>query len=176
MISDMDTEVTLLPVEEDDLPLLEKLTWDPETAGEFERFGWFDRRRWRRGWAENCLLGMDGGALAVVRDGERLGFMNWRRRQAGPVAYSWIIGIALLPAARGLGYGTQAHRLLVRYLFAHTPVHRIEAATDIENVAEQRVLEKAGFTREGVLRGIGWRDGGWRDGVTYSILRTDPPA
>jgi RimJ/RimL family protein N-acetyltransferase len=56
------------------------------------------------------------------------------------------------------------------------PVHRIEAATDIENVAEQRVLEKAGFTREGVLRGIGWRDGCWRDGVTYRILRTDQPA
>ncbi len=99
--------------------------------------------------------------------------MNWNKRQAGPAAYSWVIGIALLPAARGRGYGTQAHRLLVQYLFAHTPVHRIEASTDIGNVAEQRALEKAGFTREGVLRGGAWRDGGWRDGVSYSILRTD---
>ena len=30
--------------------------------------------------------------------------------------------------------------------------------------------------REGVRRGIGWRDGAWRDGVTYSLLRTDAPA
>ena len=100
MISGMDTDLTLLPVEEDGLPLLEKLTWDPEATGEFERLGWFDRRRWRRGWAKNCLLGEDGGALAVVRDGQRLGFMNWRRRPPGPVAYSWVIGIALLPEAR----------------------------------------------------------------------------
>lgn len=81
----------------------------------------------------------------------------------------------MLPEARGRGYGTQAHRLLARYLFAHTPVHRVEASTEVGNVAEQRTLEKAGFTREGVTRGVGWRDGAWRDGVTYSLLRTDPP-
>jgi L-amino acid N-acyltransferase YncA len=34
-------------------------------------------------------------------------------------------------------------------------------------------LEKAGFTGEGISRGIGWRDGEWRDGVIYSLLRTD---
>ena len=52
-------------------------------------------------------------------------------------------------------------------------MHRIEAATEVGNVAERRALEKAGFTREGVLRGIGWRDGAWRDGMMYSLLRTD---
>jgi RimJ/RimL family protein N-acetyltransferase len=35
-------------------------------------------------------------------------------------------------------YGTTARRLLVRYLFAHTTVHRIEAATEVDNIAEQR--------------------------------------
>src|SRR6266568_770507 len=75
----------------------------------------------------------------------------------------------------GSGYGTQAHRLLARYLFAHTTVHRIEAGTEVDNIAEQKALEKAGFTREGMTRGTGWRDGAWRDGVTYSLLRTDPP-
>jgi RimJ/RimL family protein N-acetyltransferase len=32
----------------------------------------------------------------------------------------------------------------------------------------------AGFTAEGVIRAIGWREGHWRDGITYSLLRTDP--
>lgn len=63
----------------------------------------------------------------------------------------------------------------MRYLFAHTTVYRIEASTEVGNIAEQRTLEKAGFTREGVMRGIGWRDGAWRDDVLYSILRTDEP-
>jgi RimJ/RimL family protein N-acetyltransferase len=171
----MTDQVTLRPVDEDDLSILEALTQDPETAGEFARFGWFDPGRYRRRWAENGLMGEDGGTLMVVRDTDPLGFVTWRRRQTTPAAYCWSMGIALLPKARGQRYGTEAHRLLARYLFAHTTVHRIEADTEVENLAEQRALEKAGFTREGVMRGCGWRDGAWRDGVTYSLLRTDPP-
>jgi RimJ/RimL family protein N-acetyltransferase len=171
----MNDRMTLRPVGEDDLPVLADLTQDPETTGEFARFGWFDLRLWQRRWAENGLIGPDGGTLMVMDRGERLGLVNWRRRQTTPAAYCWEIGIALLPDARGHGHGTRAHRLLVRYLFAHTTAHRIEAATEVDNIAEQKALEKAGFTREGVMRGIGWRDGAWRDGVTYSLLRTDPP-
>jgi RimJ/RimL family protein N-acetyltransferase len=176
MISSVGDPIELRPATEDDLPMLEKLTWDPETAGEFAQFGWFDPRLWRRKWAENELIGDDGGVLMVVRGGERLGFVNWRRRPSTPAAYYWEIGIALLPDARGHGYGTQAHRLLARYLFAHTTAHRIEAGTEVDNIAEQKALEKAGFTREGMTRATGWRDGAWRDGVIYSLLRTDPPA
>lgn len=43
-----------------------------------------------------------------------------------------------------------------------------------KRVCEQRTLEVAGFTREGVVRSTGWEDGAWRDGMTYSLLRTDP--
>jgi RimJ/RimL family protein N-acetyltransferase len=113
--------------------------------------------------------------LIVVSGSERLGLVNWRKVQTTPAGNSWEIGVALLPRARGRGYGTQAHRLLARYLFAHTTAHRIWAGTEVDNIAEQRALEKAGFTREGVMRGAGWRDGTWRDGVTYSLLRSDPP-
>lgn len=171
----MDDSVSLRPVCEDDLPMIEALTWDPGTAGEFAQFGWFDPLLWRRGWTENRLIGPDGGMLIVVRGEDRLGLVNWRRRPTTPTAYYLTMGIALLPQARGHGFGTQAHRLLARYLFAHTPVHRIEASTEDGNVAEQRVLEKVGFTLEGMMRGVGWRDGAWRDGLIYSLLRTDPP-
>ena len=170
----MGDEIALRPVGEDDLPVLDALTQDPDKTGEFGRYGWFDPRRWRRGWDENGLISAEGGTLMVVRGDERLGMVNWRRRNTTPASFCWAMGIALLPEARGHGHGTHAHRLLVRYLFAHTTVHRIEAATEVENIAEQKALEKAGFTREGVMRGIGWRDGAWRDGVTYSLLRTDP--
>jgi RimJ/RimL family protein N-acetyltransferase len=167
--------LALTPPTEADLDLLERLTQDPASTGEFAWFGWGNALRWRSGWTENRLLGPDGGVLIVARDGDRLGFVNWRRRTATVASYYWEIGIAMLPEARGHGYGTQAQRLLARYLFAHSPAHRIEASTEAGNLAEQRSLEKAGFTREGLLRGIGWRDGAWRDGVRYSILRTDPP-
>jgi RimJ/RimL family protein N-acetyltransferase len=174
MIVLVSDEVRLRPVEEDDLALLEALTQDPETTSEFGYFGWYDLRRHRRKWAEDGLIGPDGGTLLVVVGDERVGMVNWRRRQMTPVSHCWLMGIALLPGSQGRGYGTQAHRLLARYLFAHTTVHRIQADTELDNIAEQRALEKAGFTREGVIRGAGWRDGAWRDGVTYGLLRTDP--
>jgi RimJ/RimL family protein N-acetyltransferase len=178
-----DGEVTLRPVNEDDLPVLLKSTQDPEMTGEFEWAGWHDPRVWRLRWNENGLISPDGGVLMVDLGSETpgpktpgpktLGLVSYRRHQTGPVSQRWEIGIALLPEARGHGYGTRAQRLLVDYLFAHTPVHRIEAGTEVGNVAEQRALERVGFTREGVLRGLVWRDGAWRDSVVYSILRSD---
>ncbi len=170
----MENVLTLRPVGEEDLPLLERLTQDPAAAGEFAWTGWRDLLRFRRGWAEDRLVGDDGGVLVIVRGSERLGFVSWFQVDFPP-SYYWSMGIALLPEARGKGYGTQAHQVLARYLFAHTTVHRIEGVTEAENVAEQRALEKAGFTREGVMRSVFWRDGAWRDGVMYSLLRTDQP-
>jgi RimJ/RimL family protein N-acetyltransferase len=170
----MTERVSLRPVSEDDLPILRKLTQDPQTTGEFEQYGWYAPRLFRRAWEENGLISPDGGTLMVIRGDELAGAVTWRRHETAPASHCWVLRIGLLPEARGHGYGTQAHRLVLRYLFAHTTVHRIEAATEAGNIAEQKVLEKTGFTREGVMRGIRWRDGAWRDEVLYSILRTDP--
>ena len=76
----------------------------------------------------------------VVRGDDVLGAVSWRRHETAPASHCWVLGIGLLPQARGYGYGTQAHRLLVDYLFAHTTVHRIEAATETGNIAEQKAL------------------------------------
>jgi len=122
------------------------------------------------------LLGPDGGMLLVVRDGDRVGFLSWDKVQTSRSTYCWAMGVIMAPEARGKGYGSRAHRMLVEYLFAHTPVNRIEASTEEDNVAEQRALEKAGFLREGRLRGVAFRDGGWRDGFLYGIVREDQTA
>ncbi len=52
-------------------------------------------------------------------------------------------------------------------------MHRVEAHTDVQNLAEQRALEKAGFTREGVTRQAQWRGGALHDGYLYSVLRSE---
>jgi len=102
-----------------------------------------------------------------------LGLVSWHRSRTGQTSYCWNMGLVLVPEARGHGYGTEAQRLLAEYLFAHTQLNRIEATTEVDNRAEQRSLEKAGFTREGILRGYGFRDGKWRDNVLYSMVRSD---
>jgi aminoglycoside 6'-N-acetyltransferase len=63
--------------------------------------------------------------------------------------------------------------LLVAYLFATYPIARVQATTDVTNVAEQRALERAGFSREGVLRQAQFRAGAWHDLVMYSKLRDE---
>jgi RimJ/RimL family protein N-acetyltransferase len=169
----MDDRVELRPVGEDDLVILDRLTNSPGGTGPHEWYGWGDPHLYRHRWLENGLLGSAGGTLMVVSGADVLGFVNWRQVASGLTSYCWEIGIRLAPEARGRGLGTAAQRLLVRYLFAHTQVNRIQAGTEVTNVAEQRALEKAGFTREGVLRGVSFRDGRWRDGVLYSVLRDE---
>ena len=173
MMSGMNGEVSLRPLTEADLVILERLTQDPAATGEFAWLGWHKLAQYRQSWADNRLISDDGGMLMVVRGADQLGIVSWRKVPSTPAYYYWNIGIVLLPEARGKGFGTQAQRLLTRYLFAHTTVQRIEAATEVGNVAEQRALEKAGFTREGVHRSTSWRDGAYRDGVWYSMLRSD---
>ncbi len=85
-----------------------------------------------------------------------------------------MIGIELAAEARGQGYGIEAQRQMADWLFEHTSVHRVEATTDVDNVAEQRSLERAGFVRDGVLRGAQFRAGAYHDLVFYGRLRTDP--
>ena len=111
-----------------------------------------------------------------LEDGEALGTISYHRVQYGPNVESgaWMIGIELVPEARGQGYGAETQRLLADWLFETTAVNRVEAQTDIDNLAEARSLAKAGFTRDGVIRGAQFRAGRYHDLVVYSRIRSDP--
>ena len=108
-------------------------------------------------------------------DDQPIGTVSWHAVLLGPNLGSQAmdIGISLRPLARGQGHGSRAQRMLATYLFTTTAVHRVQASTDIENIAEQRALERAGFLREGVLREAQWRLGCWHDLVSYGCLRHD---
>jgi RimJ/RimL family protein N-acetyltransferase len=118
----------------------------------------------------------DAGGLVVLDEhGAVAGDVSWHWVHWGPNKASScpMIGIWLRPAARGRGIGRAAQRELAELFFMHTAVNRVEAHTDADNVAEQRALEGAGFTREGLVRGAQWRAGAYRDGYLYAILRGD---
>lgn len=153
---------------EDEAELLERWRRDPESGGTFNDFGLAAE-------PTSDAPGPAGGHLVVEVDGDPAGTVTWRETRYGPNEESraFEIGIALLPAARGHGYGAAAQRMLADQLFATTSVHRVEASTDVENLAEQRSLEKAGFSREGVIRGAQYRHGAWHDLVGYARLRSD---
>jgi RimJ/RimL family protein N-acetyltransferase len=158
-----------LPVDADEA--LQARLHSPEVAGEFNSFDDLAEDR-----ATRPPPGVHR-AIAVLDDGTPVGALSWFQVPYGPNAASaaWNIGITVLPEYRGRGYGSLAQRLLARHLFATTPANRVEAGTDIENIAEQRALERAGFYREAVLRQAQWRNRAWHDLVLYSMLRSDRP-
>jgi RimJ/RimL family protein N-acetyltransferase len=166
----------LWPVHQSGLPELTRLYSDPTWPGDYQWFGFriAKAREIERRWSEDGLIGGPGSTLTVaLEDGTCVGVVSWR-----PVGETgnFEIGIWVHPEHRGRGIGTEAQRQLVDYLFATTPVHRIQASTEVDNIPEQRALQRIGFQREGVLRGYGFRDGRWRDGVWYGVLRDDPRA
>ena len=170
--------VYIRPIIASELEEVGLLFADPDEAGPHGFFGYRDVGWLRRDFAEGGFITEDRGRLAAVlgnprEAGEFLGEVSWHKVRTGPTCYSWNIGIGLLARARGQGYGTRAQRLLAEYLFAHTQVNRIVAETEVDNVAERRSLEKAGFSYEGVLRGSCYRAGQWRDMASYSIVRGD---
>ena len=165
-------DVILRPIEQADLDDLCRTVTDPAAFGEFEWTGFKDPKALRRRWDEDSWLGATDGRLAVARAGSFAGDVSYKDRS--PTGYQgaiYEIGIALFSRHRGHGVGTTAQRLLVQYLFDTTPAHRLEALTDVDNIAEQRALEKTGFEREGVRRRMLFRAGRWRDSVLYGLLR-----
>ncbi|KAJ7980016.1 Acetyltransferase (GNAT) domain protein [Quillaja saponaria] len=75
----------------------------------------------------------------------------------------------------GKGIATQAVKLVTKNIFVEWPhLERLEALVDVENVGSQRVLEKAGFKKEAVLRKYFLLKGKTRDMVMFSLLSTDP--
>jgi RimJ/RimL family protein N-acetyltransferase len=84
---------------------------------------------------------------------------------------AWRIGITIVPEHRRRGYGAAAQRGLADQLFATTEANRVEADTDVTNLAEQRALERAGFVRESVVKAAQYRGADYHDLVLYRVLR-----
>jgi RimJ/RimL family protein N-acetyltransferase len=169
--------VRLRPFAEPDLEIFDRFATDPALSEPFEWVGFTSPLRHRQRWHEDRLLGSSPYCLAIaaVEDDALVGWVDWRdTERLGQGA--WEIGVLIEPEKRGRGAGAASQRLLVQYLFSTTTAHRIWAGTEVNNVAEQRALERCGFRQEGLLRGTHFRDGQWCDSYIYGIVRGDTDA
>lgn len=145
------------------------------TGTPFDDWGYRGAGALRRQFEADGFLpeGWERGRLAILGDGILAGTASWYPVQHGPNVGSraFNLGIVLLPDRRAKGIGPHALRALARYLFDHTLVMRLEGSTDVENVAMQKAAERAGFTKEGVLRRAQFRLGAHHDLILYSLLR-----
>ncbi|MCJ7470893.1 GNAT family N-acetyltransferase [Candidatus Bathyarchaeota archaeon] len=159
--------VNLRIAEKDDLPLLLEWFNNPEFAGRYNPLVAQEskadtEKRYEKLGSEKAWF------LIQKKDGSRIGYMGM-----GVLGGFWEIGYVLILSERGKGYCTEAVLLAVDYLFMSKDIVRIQATTYLENVASQKVLEKAGFQREGRIRKGMYAWGNWVDLYLYSILKEE---
>jgi RimJ/RimL family protein N-acetyltransferase len=124
-----------------DLEVLRYLTWRPhKSIDETESF------------VRGCLLAWESQArfpymITLGEDGDVIGMID-PRIQASQMR----IGYGLARAHWGKGYMPEATRAVIDWDFQQPSIYRVYATTDVENIASQRVLEKVGMQREGLLR------------------------
>lgn len=83
---------------------------------------------------------------------------------------SALIGYSMDGDYNGKGYMTEAVRFVVRHAFEVLALHRIEAGVMPHNRGSLRVMEKAGFEREGLCRRNVNINGRWQDHVLLAIV------
>jgi RimJ/RimL family protein N-acetyltransferase len=123
-----------------------------------------------------CRVGWRDGTFsnfAVVLDGQAVGSIGirWKEPDQGVAE----VGYWVAADARGTGVCTRALRLVATWVLARPGMVRLQLRAAEENVASQRVAEKAGFTREGVLRSSHYnaRLGKRIDWAMFSLLRDE---
>jgi RimJ/RimL family protein N-acetyltransferase len=83
------------------------------------------------------------------------------------------LGFTLALSFHGRGYATEAVRGILGHLFGVEGLHKVSAECDARNTASARVLERAGFTREGCRRAHTWIKNEWTDDLLYGLLADD---
>lgn len=83
---------------------------------------------------------------------------------------SAFIGYFLDKNHNGKGYTTEAAKLIVDYGFNELHLHRIEAGVMPHNIGSIRVLEKAGFHKEGIAVKNVKINGKWEDHQVLAII------
>jgi RimJ/RimL family protein N-acetyltransferase len=156
-----DGTILLRPRTEDDVPAITEACQDPEIARWTSVPSPYTEDDARRFVRENP----DAYAIIELKTGEFLGSIGWR----------WLddnvqVGYWMKREARGRGAATRALRLLAEWAFAELDAGRVQLLTEPDNVASQRVAEKAGFTRDATLRSYLVLKGERRDAVMFSVL------
>jgi RimJ/RimL family protein N-acetyltransferase len=159
-----DEEVVLRPLEPGDAPALAVgIDEDP------------DLDRWTRipfpyteDHAREFIGSTEETAFAILDRGgeELLGGIGVRAGDEGVAE----LGYWVKAGARGRGVATRAVVLVARFAFDELGAARVQLVTEPDNVASQRVAEKAGFIREGTLRSFLSFKGRRRDAVMFSLL------
>ena len=145
--------------------------WEPRwSEHEFTPRSFRRRIRW---YAEGARRDTSYSFFVCAKEGGRmLGGVTLDAVRRGTTQRA-VLGYWLATGETGKGYMTEAVRAVMSFAFRDLKLHRIEAASIPENVASVRVLERAGFEREGYMRSYIRIDGRWEDHLLYAVIDPD---
>ena len=145
--------------------------WEPSWApDELSTASWRYRlRRYREDFSQGSAVAF---FIFDTKSAHLVGGVTLGNIRLG-VSRSGHIGYWLGEKFAGRGYMVEALDLLARHAFETMRLHRIEAACIPDNRRSVRVLEKAGFTREGLLRSYLKINGAWQDHYLYAMIADD---
>ena len=166
--------VNLRILERNDVDFLVECRNDIDFWGEYVPMGeQISKAEWMKYFDSPSNLAILAEAKTFIvqkKDGTKIGIILHRLN----LPYKWMeIAYILVPSERRKGYGTEAAQLIVDYLFLSKEIARIHAIADVGNKASQRVLERAGFQKEGTMRKCAFNRGELIDCYLYSILREE---
>ena len=124
-----------------DLEVTYFLTWRPhENIGQTESM------------LRNAIAAWDGDTrfpymITLKESGDVIGMIDPRIE-----GHKVGIGYVMNKAHQGKGYMTESTCAIINWAFQQPSIYRVYATTDVENIASQRVMEKAGMQPEGLLK------------------------
>lgn len=124
-------------------------------------------------WYQSILNEKTGIRWGITLKGEdevigSCGFLNMISQH-----YRTEIGYELSKSYWGKGIASEALEAVIRYGFEHLKLQRIEALIEPPNTPSQKLAEKQGFIREGLLRNYEFACGKFYDLYMYSLLKQD---
>lgn len=124
-------------------------------------------RQHHEDWIEEEVAGGDGVTLLVVAEDEPIGVLNtvWIAERNGHV----ILSAWLAADAQGEGYGSDAMRTFVDYLFDEKRMHSVRAEAYETNAASNALLQSIGFEHVGTIPEGAFVDGEFVDSNVYAV-------
>jgi len=151
-------QVTLRPLTTDDAPALLALLTDPGVAA------WWQRASWDQINEEGAVV------LAIVVGGAVAGSIQFHE-ETDPDYHFAAIDIFVGDAWQGRGVGSEAMRLLIRYLIEERGHHRLTVDPVAANARAIHVYERLGFRTVGTMRAYErTKDGTWRDALLMELI------
>lgn len=153
-------------VEHEDIEFIHSLN-NPDFRGEYQEFQFESKQFLVKSFETDGLISDRFQMLVAEADKQIIGLVYINFVRPGLVS----IGLVICENQRAKNIGTQITLTIVRYLFDNYDIQRIQADTDINNLSAQRVLEKAGFKKEGILKSYRYHHGKYNDSVLYAVTK-----